>query len=90
MTEEKQPPSPIIPNPHAPDVYADGAASFSLIAGVVRITLATQRPIEVPGASAPVVIGQLVMPLEGAQSLAVGLYDFLKSHGAAPSRETVQ
>jgi hypothetical protein len=80
----------VIANPHAPDVFADAAASFSLIGGVIRMTLTAVRPLEVPGSSAHVVIGQLAMPLEGAQALSVGLYDFLKAQGAAPSGETVQ
>jgi hypothetical protein len=58
--------------------------------GVVRITLTAMRPVEVPGASRHVVIGQVIMPLEGAQGLSVGLYDFLKGQGVAPSSETVQ
>jgi hypothetical protein len=84
MAEEQTPPAFIV-NPHAPDIFADAAPSFSLNGGVVRITLATLRPLQVGGASGPVVIGQLVMPLEGAQGLAVGLYDFLKAQGVAPS-----
>jgi len=80
----------IIANPHAQDVFADAAASFSLIGGVVRITLTAVRPLEVPGGSGHVVIGQLAMPLEAAQGLSVGLYDFLKGQGVVPSGETAQ
>jgi hypothetical protein len=80
----------IIANPHAPDVFADNAASFSMNGSVIKVTLTAFRPLEVGGANGHVAIGQLVMPLEGAQGLAIGLYDFLKSRGAIPSGETAQ
>lgn len=85
-----EPNIPVIANPHAPDVFADAAASFSLMGGVVRIAFTAVRPTELGGASSHVVIGQLAMPLEGAQGLAVGLFDFLKSRGEFPSGETAQ
>lgn len=56
-------------------------------AGVVKITLTAIRPLEVGGKNAHVSIGQLVMPVEGAQALAIGLYDFLKSRKVIPSGE---
>lgn len=84
MAEEPQ--VNVIVNPHAPDVFADAAASFSLIGGVVRITFTAVRPIEVPGSNVHVVIGQLAMPLEGAQALSVGLHGFLEQQGLSPSQ----
>ena len=74
----------IIENPHAGDVFADAGASFSLIGGVVRVTFTAIRPLKVGGENAHVVIGYLNMPLEGAQSLCLGLYDFLKQRGHDP------
>lgn len=72
----------IIENPQRGEIFADEAVSFSLINGVVRVTLTALRPV--PGADEPahVVIGRLAMPSKGAQGLAMKLFDFLKSQGA--------
>lgn len=80
----------VIANPHAPEVFADNAASFQLNGAVVKITFTSVRPVEIGAPNAHVTIGQLVMPVEGAQGLAVGLYDFLKSRGVITSGETAQ
>jgi hypothetical protein len=84
MADEKKPPT-FVENPRAGEVFADLAASFSLVGGVVRITLTAVRPLRVGGEYGHVVIGRLAMPLEGAQGLCVGLYDFLKQRGHDPS-----
>jgi hypothetical protein len=70
----------------APDVFADDAVGFFVHNGVVRITFASTRAnhISAPGPINRVVIGRIVMPLAGAQGLAIGLFDFLKSRGLAP------
>lgn len=72
----------IIENPQRGEIFADDAVAFSLVNGVVRVTLTAVRPV--PGAEQPahVVIGRLAMPLTGAQGLAMKLYDFLNSQGA--------
>jgi hypothetical protein len=86
MTDEKptQPSSlGFIDNPMAPDVFADVAIGFHLVNGMVKITFGSVRvnhqtsPVPVNH----VVIGRLVMSVAGAQNLAVGLFDFLKSQG---------
>jgi hypothetical protein len=82
---DEQPTFKVIENPHAGEVFADAAASFSLAGGVVRVTFTAFRPLEVGGESAHVVIGRLAIPVEGAQGLAIGLYDFLKQRGLDPS-----
>jgi len=73
-------------NPLAPDVYADEAVGFFVNQGTVKITFASARVNHVssPGPVNRVVIGRLVMSVAGAQALAVGLFDFLKSHGVLP------
>jgi hypothetical protein len=75
-----------IDNPSAPDLFADSAVGFANFHGVVRITLASSRAHHAgaPGVVNQVVVGRLVMPIHAAQNLAVGLFDFLKSHGIDP------
>lgn len=79
-----------IDNPTAPEIFADSAVGFANFHGVVRIALASTRPHHTgAGAGTPapinqVVVGRLVMPISAAQNLAVGLFDFLKSHGIDP------
>ena len=75
----------VIENPQAGEVFADDAASFSLVNGVLRITFTAFRPLEIGGESGHVVIGRLAMPLVGAQSLSLALYNFLKERGCDPS-----
>ena len=79
---------PFIDNPYAPEVFAEGAIDFLLLNGNVHITFATPRSNygAEPPALSRVIIGRLVMPLGGAQALAIGLYDFLKSHGVDPAQ----
>jgi len=87
---------PFIDNPAAPDVFASEVPGFFVHAGVVRITLASARVNHAtnPGKISRVVIGHLVLPIPAAQSLAVGLYNFLKEKGYDPApkapSETVQ
>jgi hypothetical protein len=70
----------------APDVFADEAAGFFVHNGIVRITFASARVNHVssPGPVNRVVIGRLVMSVEAAQALSIGLFDFLKSRGLGP------
>ena len=89
MTATAPPPRPpFIDNPHAPEVLATEVVGFLFFNGNVHITLAAPRSnygVDPPVVS-QVVIGRLVMPLNGAQNLAVGLYDFLKSRGFDPAQ----
>lgn len=92
MADETPQPK-VLDNPHSPDVFADDALSFSVLDGTVRITFSafkfTQPP---PGEGCNVVVGRLVMPQAGAERLALGLFDFLKSRGltkmATPNQES--
>jgi len=80
----------IIENPQRGEIFADEAVSFSLVNGVVRVTLTALRPMPGANETAHVVIGRLAMPLPGAQGLAMKLYDFLKSQGAIPQEGKTQ
>lgn len=76
----------VLENPFAPDLFADDAFSFSLKDGTLRITLSTLKFGALAGGrTANVVVGRVVMPLLGAQRLALGLYDFLKKMGVDAS-----
>jgi hypothetical protein len=86
------PPAPpvYLDNPLAPDVFADGAMGFFVANGAVHITLISLRPSYDPkqnNAVNQVVVGRVVIPVPGAQGLAVGLYDFLKQHGYDPAQK---
>jgi hypothetical protein len=81
-----QPKVSFVDVPLAPDVFADEAIGFFVRNGVISITFSTARVDHstAPGPVNRVVIGRLVMPIDGAQGLAVGLYDFLAQRGLAP------
>jgi hypothetical protein len=80
-------PLPLVENLSAPELFASEAYFLSTSPGVVTITLTSFRfDISTePAVQKRVVIGRLVMPISGAQGLAVGLYDFLKKHGLDPA-----
>src|SRR3954469_16676995 len=85
-----------IDNPHAPEMLAEEAIGFIMLAGNVHITFTALRVEHSthPGPLNRVVIGRVAMPVQGAQNLAVGLNDFLRKMGVDPSKpgpgETVQ
>lgn len=74
----------VVENVFAPEVFATDAPYFAHGGGIVSITLVSSRwdASEAPSGSAKrIVIGRIVMPVMGAQRLAIGLYDFLKKSG---------
>lgn len=77
---------PYLDNPHAPEVFSTAAAGFFVNNGCVHITFESARVNHenAVGQINRVVIARLVMPIGGAQGLAAGLYDFLKSQGLDP------
>jgi hypothetical protein len=87
MTEASDKPyEGLIENPHAAELFAGQAVSFAVIGGSnITITLATPRWSTVEKKFFHVVVGRLVMPVQGAQGLAAGLYDFLKARGLDPA-----
>jgi len=91
-----QPTPALIDNPLAPDVFADEATGFFLVAGNVRITFSSYRVNHAtsPGPVNRVVIGRLVMPLAAAEAFQAGLADFIARMKAqvqsAPPGATLQ
>ncbi|MDR3474500.1 MAG: hypothetical protein P4M09_22855 [Devosia sp.] len=86
---------PLTHNPHSPDVFADSATGFFVFNGVVRVTFESARVNHTtsPGPIDRVVVGRLVMPIDAAEALAIGLLDFIKKQRAgegAPQGVTVQ
>lgn len=69
------------------DVFADEAMDFDIVNGTLRIRFGVARPDvpTMPARQQLVHIGRLIMPVQSAQRLCVGLYDFLKSAGLDPS-----
>jgi hypothetical protein len=87
--EKDEPAAPLvnfIDNPHAPEVFSGGATGFFFNNGNVHIAFESLRVDHStnPGPVNRVVIARLVMPIAGAQGLAVGLFEFLKARGLAP------
>ena len=69
--------------PTAPELFASAATGFFLANGNIAITFETGRVdhSESPGPVCRVVVGRVVMPVAGAQALAIGLFDFLQKQG---------
>jgi hypothetical protein len=80
-------PLPFLDNPHAPEVFATVATGFFINAGNVSITFESLRVNHEtsPGPVNRVVIARVVIPVAGAQALALSLYDFLKKQGLDPA-----
>lgn len=79
--------TPVVAHPHLPDIFADEALSFDHVHGTVRISFATLKLAE-PVAPSPlhyVGVARVVMPQDGAQRLAIALFDFLKKQGLDPA-----
>lgn len=70
-------------DPRAAETFADEAIGFFHHGGAVSITFAALRcdHSRSPGTLNSVVVSRMVMPVRGAQSLAAGLFDFLKRRG---------
>jgi hypothetical protein len=68
-------------NPHAPDVFADGATGWFYFNGNIRITFESVRcnHESAPGPVTRVVIGRLVMSLVSAEEMCRGLLSFIES-----------
>ena len=72
----------LVENPFADDIFAGGATSYAVIMGSnIAITLATPRWNRSKSCFEKVVVGRLVLPIPGAQALAMELFDFLKKKG---------
>jgi hypothetical protein len=72
----------------APEVYASVARGFSIDGGNIKITFSSYRTefSEDGPDAADVEVLRLVLPLNGANSLASGLYSFLSDQGMLPDK----
>ena len=87
---EKQTSGPkvtFVDTPDAPEFFASEASGFFVNQGNVTITFASARVDHStsPGPVNRVVNARVVLSVLGAQSFAIGLYDFLKTQGLDPS-----
>jgi hypothetical protein len=72
-----------IDNPEAPEVFASAATGFFVANGNITITFESARAdhAESPGPVFRTVVARVVIPAQGAQALAIGLFDFLEKQG---------
>jgi len=83
MAEAKNTQPKLQEDPGAPEMYAMAATGFFNANGMISITLESARAdhSKTPAPVTRAVVGRLVMPVGGAQALAVGLFDFLEKQG---------
>jgi hypothetical protein len=86
-----QPTVKFLDNPHAPDIFADGATGVFDFQGVIRITLEVGRVNHVtsPGPINRVVIGRLAMPRDQAKAMALLILERINAvdeNRAAPAQ----
>jgi hypothetical protein len=76
-----------VDSPAAPEVFASEATGFFINQGNITVTFASTRADHStsPGPLNRVVNLRVVLPASAAQSLALGLYDFLVSNGLDPN-----
>jgi hypothetical protein len=83
---ETPPAIPLVDNPFAPEILSTGIAGFSIINGVITLTLENVRcdHSRAQPELERVVIARLAMSVPGAQAFLTGLYQFLSQHGVNP------
>lgn len=87
MTEKPQTPVVFIDDPLAPEFFADVASGFFSHNDNISITFdAARYDHSNPGAVNRVVMARIVLPVRGAQALALGLFEFLKKQGLDPTK----
>jgi hypothetical protein len=77
----------VVAHAHSADHFADEVIAFDLRNGTLRMTLATLKMVE-PAAPSPlhyVATGRVILPVAGAQRLAIALFDYLKKQGIEPA-----
>jgi hypothetical protein len=74
---------PLLENHQAPEIFASSATGFSVSNGTITVTLESLHADHTESGQgvSRVVVGRIVMPVAGAQGLAVGLFDFLEKQG---------
>ena len=79
-----------IVDPGTGDIFADEALDFDIVHGTLRIRFGVARPDQptMPAKQQLVHIGRLIMPLESAQRMVVGLSDMLRRAGLDPEGVT--
>ena len=84
---EASAPTGIIDNPHTPELYADEAVGFFVHNGNLTVTFCAHKTnySTNPAKAHRVVTGRVVMPVKAAQSLALGLFDYLKRINLDPA-----
>jgi hypothetical protein len=84
----------VLENPHAPDVFASWVHSVGHRHGNIHVTFVSDRFNQSESQPTMVVIGRLVMPIQGARDMLVHLYGMLQEMGedplAAPTKDKVQ
>ena len=81
----------------AGDIFADEALDFDIVNNTLRIRFGVARPDQptMPAKQQLVHIGRLIMPIESAQRMIVGLSQMLRNSGfdpdeiSAPSDQTL-
>jgi hypothetical protein len=81
---------PLIENPLAPDIFADGFTGFFVVGNTLRVTLETIRANYTQAGAPPIrlVIGRLNLPLDRAEDLAKGILNLVAQHKAQGSPPT--
>lgn len=69
------------------DVFADEALDFDIVNGTLRIRFGVARPSQptMPATQQLVHIGRLIMPIDSAQRMVIGLHNMLANVGLDPS-----
>jgi hypothetical protein len=77
-----------IDDPQAPEIFVSGISGVFLTGANVAIALESVRVDHTtqPGPINRVVVGRIVLTVEAAQRLVVGLNAFLEEKGLSPSR----
>ena len=87
MPESKSAPPLVVPNPAAPDIFADELVSLERVNGTIRFHHAVLR--RDPSAAGPrrrVEACTIILPEAAAQRLCLALYDFLNKQGLDPAK----
>lgn len=86
MPDKQQSPA-LVDNPQAPELFASAASGFFVFNGNVVITFESARVdhSRSPGPVNRIVVGRIVLPIAGAQALALGLHDILAKQGFDPT-----
>ena len=93
MTNTPETPAiPLIDNPLAPDIFADGLSGFFVVGNTLRITLETVRANYAKTGAPPVrvVVGRLMMPIDRAEDLAKSILNLVAQHKAQASTPAPQ